>query len=193
MAIGDSFTYGWGVPAEDSWPKILERRLQARGYDVEVATLGQPWPCASLTISANPWSCSLPVQQAIASVSWELRRIRKASERSQARVIVVSVPLGVYISPRKLETYGQIGFVVENEMLQTTRVDEAGRDASFRAGLDFYEVTHPFREVAGRRDLFFKFDGHFNIAGCRLFAEGIEPFVTAELDDLGGSAKQNRR
>ncbi|HEX6105007.1 MAG TPA: GDSL-type esterase/lipase family protein [Gemmatimonadales bacterium] len=42
VAIGDSFTYGWGVAAEESWPKILEQRLRARGYDVEVANLGQP-------------------------------------------------------------------------------------------------------------------------------------------------------
>jgi lysophospholipase L1-like esterase len=311
MAIGDSFTYGWGVPAEDSWPKILEKRLVAQGYDVEVANLGQPgasptdyaktalqaipllkpdlvivgllqgddlaqafydevgsverlkrvvrwlyphflemwhrsgnhhavdlslvWKAQAreMLVEFNPderarfgridseiqslfvagqlnpalvnLAVRLPeylrkplelespgVQRAIASLSSELGRIRKASERSQARVIVVSVPLGVYISPRKLETYGQTGFRVEKEMLKTTGMDEAARDASFRAGIEFYEVTRQFREAAGRRDLFFKLDGHFNPAGCRVFAESIEPFITAELNGLGGSVKPNR-
>src|SRR5262245_41929784 len=27
LAIGDSFTYGWGVRMEESWPKVLERNL----------------------------------------------------------------------------------------------------------------------------------------------------------------------
>lgn len=42
VAIGDSFTYGWGVSAEQSWPKALEAGLREHGYDVEVANLGQP-------------------------------------------------------------------------------------------------------------------------------------------------------
>ena len=312
MAIGDSFTYGWGVPAEDSWPKILERRLLAKGYDVEVANLGGPGASpadyAKIALKAIPllkpdlvivgllqgddlaqsiysevgtverlkrvvrwlyphllevarrspsndavdlslvWKDqareilvgfnpdekarfgridsdiqalfvagrlnpalvdlavrfpdyfreplevqSPGVRRGIAALSSELRRIRKASERAHAHVIVVSVPLGVYTSARKLETYRQMGFFVETGMLNTTRMDEAGRNASFRAGLDFYEITNQFREAAGGRDLFFTIDGHFNPAGCQLFAEGIERFVTAELDGLGGSATRNRR
>lgn len=30
LALGDSFTYGWGVRAEDSWPERLERLLSGR-------------------------------------------------------------------------------------------------------------------------------------------------------------------
>lgn len=37
MAIGDSFTYGWGVAQEDSWPKQLEALLKG---GAEVANLG---------------------------------------------------------------------------------------------------------------------------------------------------------
>jgi lysophospholipase L1-like esterase len=42
LAIGDSFTYGWGVDAEDSWPKVMERELRRGGLDIEVANLGAP-------------------------------------------------------------------------------------------------------------------------------------------------------
>ena len=41
-AIGDSFTYGFGVNLEDTWVKTLERRLRASGLDVEIINCGSP-------------------------------------------------------------------------------------------------------------------------------------------------------
>jgi lysophospholipase L1-like esterase len=40
--LGDSFTYGWGLSIEESWPKVLETRLRELGQHVEVANLGVP-------------------------------------------------------------------------------------------------------------------------------------------------------
>ena len=42
LAIGDSFTYGWGVDARDSWPKVMEGELRSGGLEIEVANLGAP-------------------------------------------------------------------------------------------------------------------------------------------------------
>ena len=42
VAIGDSFTFGWGLPAEDSWPKVLERRGGGANETVEVINFGFP-------------------------------------------------------------------------------------------------------------------------------------------------------
>ena len=42
LAIGDSFTYGWGVDARDSWPKVMEGELRRGGLEIEVANLGAP-------------------------------------------------------------------------------------------------------------------------------------------------------
>lgn len=42
LAVGDSFTYGWGVAADESFPKLLEFNLRQTGDRVEIANLGQP-------------------------------------------------------------------------------------------------------------------------------------------------------
>jgi lysophospholipase L1-like esterase len=44
IALGDSFTYGAGVELEDSWPKILERKLNElnNGVHYEVLNFGVP-------------------------------------------------------------------------------------------------------------------------------------------------------
>ncbi len=41
-AIGDSYTYGWGVKAEETWLRLLENSLRDKGYDVETINLGKP-------------------------------------------------------------------------------------------------------------------------------------------------------
>lgn len=42
LALGDSFTYGWGVKQEDSWPEVVERQLREQGKKVEVINAGAP-------------------------------------------------------------------------------------------------------------------------------------------------------
>ena len=41
VALGDSFTYGWGVAEREAWPAVLEQRLRSAGVEVEIANLGQ--------------------------------------------------------------------------------------------------------------------------------------------------------
>jgi len=41
LAIGDSFTYGHGVKQHESYPRVLEGLLRARGYPVRVLNGGQ--------------------------------------------------------------------------------------------------------------------------------------------------------
>lgn len=40
--IGDSYTYGWGVESEQTWVRLVEDKLRAEGYDVELINLGKP-------------------------------------------------------------------------------------------------------------------------------------------------------
>ena len=40
LAIGDSMTAGYGVPAESSYPAQLEQELKKRGFDYRVVNMG---------------------------------------------------------------------------------------------------------------------------------------------------------
>lgn len=54
LTLGDSFTYGWGVSQEDTWPKVLEKlsRKEFSNKKIEVLNLGIPgydiWNVANL-------------------------------------------------------------------------------------------------------------------------------------------------
>jgi len=41
ICVGDSWTIGWGVNLEDTYPKQLERYLKAKGKNIEVINCGQ--------------------------------------------------------------------------------------------------------------------------------------------------------
>ncbi len=42
IAVGDSYTYGWGVNIEDTWLRRLEQRISLNGRTVETVNLGKP-------------------------------------------------------------------------------------------------------------------------------------------------------
>ncbi len=74
-----------------------------------------------------------------------------------------------------------MGYIVEQDYLSTTAMDEALRMAAARAGLDFFGVTERFREEARQRSLFYQFDGHYNGDGQQFFAKSIAPFIVKKL------------
>lgn len=42
IVLGDSYTYGWGVDAEETWVRLLEEHMRKAGYDVQTVNLGKP-------------------------------------------------------------------------------------------------------------------------------------------------------
>jgi hypothetical protein len=42
LALGDSFTYGWGVNDAEAWPALVERTLAEKGHPAEILNCGCP-------------------------------------------------------------------------------------------------------------------------------------------------------
>ncbi|MFN3347859.1 arylesterase [Pseudorhodoplanes sp.] len=56
VALGDSLTAGYGLPATDTFPARLQRSLQAKGYNVEIENAGVSGDTASGGLSRLDWS-----------------------------------------------------------------------------------------------------------------------------------------
>lgn len=56
VALGDSLTAGYGVPAGQAFPEVLQRALKAKGYNVEVANAGVSGETAEDGLARFDWS-----------------------------------------------------------------------------------------------------------------------------------------
>lgn len=56
VALGDSLTAGYGLPAQDAFPAQLERALRAKGYAVTVENAGVSGDTASGGLARLDWS-----------------------------------------------------------------------------------------------------------------------------------------
>jgi acyl-CoA thioesterase-1 len=56
VALGDSLTAGYGLPAQAAFPVVLEKALRARGHNVEIANAGVSGDTASAGLERLDWS-----------------------------------------------------------------------------------------------------------------------------------------
>jgi acyl-CoA thioesterase-1 len=56
VALGDSLTAGYGLPAQDAFPAKLETALRAKGLAVEIANAGVSGDTASTALARLDWS-----------------------------------------------------------------------------------------------------------------------------------------
>jgi acyl-CoA thioesterase-1 len=56
VALGDSLTAGYGLPAQAAFPAKLERALKAKGYAVEIVNAGVSGDTASRGLARLDWS-----------------------------------------------------------------------------------------------------------------------------------------
>lgn len=117
-----------------------------------------------------------------------LKRIRNIAERHGAKVMALSVPLGVYVNREVHESIKRVGFQHPEGILSTDGPDEIARRACAAAGIPWSTVTPEMRKHVDEAGLYFPLDGHFTAKGHALYAELILPVFEDALRKIPGAA-----
>ncbi|MET1024394.1 MAG: SGNH/GDSL hydrolase family protein [Pseudoxanthomonas sp.] len=168
LALGDSYTIGEGVPAQDRWPMQLARALRAEGIGLDdpriIATTGwttdelqaaidqaAPTPgfdLVSLLIGVNDQYRGRPLDQYLQQFQALLTRaIGLAGERAQ-RVIVLSIP-DWSVTPFAAGTGRDLGQIAQ----QIDAFNQDARIACRRRGVAFVDITPVSRHDGDAADM----------------------------------------
>jgi hypothetical protein len=124
-------------------------------------------------------------QRAIAEMCRHFKTIHDIARSSNARAIIVSVPCRARVCSADLQNIALFGVPVPASIADGN-LDAPIQEAAECSGIAFHHVTPSFHERCPREALYYRFDGHLNHAGNRLFAESMIPIVEAVLQSRSG-------
>ncbi len=203
VALGDSFTWGWGVSDGEAWPAVLEGLLKGRGLRAEVANAGQPG--ADPVLYAQNARRIIPVLKpdlVIVGVLQgdDVEQLRESlSSRSKSawvgKAIRVLLPNMLGLAKRlrtALNPVVEIGPSWRRQaqsVLRRMSEDEGGRyatlDAEVRATFEGGRLNPFFVQIALRRPDYF-------VAATRIEGLAVPQGIMADsLRDLAGVAAAN--
>lgn len=117
MALGDSLTAGFGLPAEDGFPAQLQRALQKRGRDVVILNAGVSGDTSAGGLARLDWALADKPAMALVALGANdaLRGIDPARtfenlDRLLARLKAAGIPsllVGMLAPPNLGREYGQ--------------------------------------------------------------------------------------
>jgi len=180
VCLGDSLTEGYGLAPEQSFPRVLERRLRERGLEVEVVNAG-----ISGSTSAS----------AVARLRWQLR--------AEPDVVVLALGANDGLRGVDLEaTRGHLSRAIELAKSRGVRVVLGGMQippnygpeytrefaALFPALAEEHDVALvPFllEGVAADPDLNLPDGVHPNARGARIVADNVLEVLLPVLRELG--------
>jgi acyl-CoA thioesterase-1 len=184
VALGDSLTAGYGLPAEAAFPAVLERALKQRGHNVEVANAGVSGDTASGGLQRLEWSVpdgtdgvilELGANDMLRGLDPKVTRqaLETIIQRLKARGIPVMLA-GMYATRNLGPDY-------------VARFDAIYRDLAGTYGL----VLYPFflEGVAGQKGLNLPDGLHPTAQGVEQIVRGILPSVEAFVAQIRDSAK----
>jgi acyl-CoA thioesterase-1 len=180
VVLGDSLTAGFGLPIDDAYPSLLQRRLKAEGFDYDVVNAGVSGDTSAGGLSRLDWAL-------------------------QGDVRVLIVALGGNDALRGLsaaQLQRNLGDIVERAQARRIRVILAGMESPPNWGRDYTVSFHevyttlaaqyrlplvPFllAGVAGTATLN-QADGiHPTAAGARIVADNVWAVLKPVLQEIG--------
>ena len=182
VVLGDSLTAGLGLPVEEAYPAVLQRRVDAQGYDFDVVSAGVSGDTTAGGLSRLDWSLDGDVKVLVVALGGndglrglpvaEVKRNISAIVREATRRKIAVLLAGMEAPPNLGPHY-------------TSRFRQAFRDVA-----DEYDVAFvPFllEGVAGIEDLN-QADGiHPTAAGARIIADTVWPALEPLLRTASAS------
>jgi acyl-CoA thioesterase-1 len=179
VALGDSLTAGYNLPRNAAFPAVLEKALQAKGHDVEIANAGVSGDTASGGLDRLDWSVPAGTDGVIVELGANdmlrgldpavtRRAIEGIVERLRARNVPVMLA-GMYASRNLGADYAH-------------KFDSLYRDIAQKHGL----VLYPFflDGIAGDRTLNLPDGLHPTAKGVEVIVQRILPSVESFLDHI---------
>lgn len=196
LALGDSYTIGEGVAAEERWPAQLARRLRAQGIAIdepeiiartgwttdelaaaiEAAEPQPPHALVSLLIGVNNQYRGRPLDQYAEQFGALLATATAQAGGRAGRVVVVSIP-----------DWGVTGFArTEGRDAQAIGIEidafnASARAATLAAGAAFVDVTTISREAGAAPAMLVADALHPSAAQYALWVEEILPVARRGL------------
>ena len=185
VAFGDSLTAGYELPATAAFPAVLEKRLRADGFAIEIANAGVSGDTSVGGLARLDWSVPPDTDLVIVELGANdmlrgappaeaAKALAEIVERLQARKIAV-----VLAGMRSIANWGE-AYANEFQAIYP--------DLARRFGVSLY----PFflEGVAGDRELTLRDGMHPNTAGVEKIVAGFAPFLeTALTERFGARAK----
>ncbi|WP_449427348.1 SGNH/GDSL hydrolase family protein [Rhodanobacter umsongensis] len=193
LALGDSYTIGEAVAADQRWPAVLVQRLRQAGMAIDdpqiiavtgwttdelaqgmgEATLTPPYDLVTLQIGVNNQYRGRPADEYRQQFASLLARAMTLADHRAARVVVVSIPdWGV---TRFAHEQGRDSTRIASEL---DRYNAIARDEATRAGAHFVDITGISRQFP----LLVADDGlHPAAAQYALWVDAILPVVRTAL------------
>ena len=94
VAFGDSLTAGYGLPPEAAFPTVLERLLQAKGHDVEVANAGVSGDTTAAGLARLDWAVPPGTEAVILELGANDALRALSPERARANLDAILSRLG---------------------------------------------------------------------------------------------------
>jgi acyl-CoA thioesterase-1 len=176
LAFGDSLTAGYGLAPEESYPALLQRRLDESGYRYRVVNAGVSGDTTAGGLRRLEWSLAEPVSLVILALGGNdgLRGQPVSELRSNlARMIEMAKGRGAKVILAGMEAPPNLGPEYTREFR-----------AAYRELAERYDIPLiPFLlEGVGGRPEFNQPDGiHPNTAGERLLLENVWRILEGEL------------